>query len=283
MKEMNQALKNNNTLNSYGIGYSKKVVKIFSQRSAARQAAFLVPYLKPTMKLLDCGCGPGSITIDFAHIIHQGEALGVDIEEFQLNIARELAEQRQCKNVSFLKSDISSLPFPDHTFDVAHVNGVLCQIKNPKTALAELKRVVKPGGFIAVREPDCATYLVYPDNPLILEAMSLAIKALISIGGDFAIGRKLKKIFSEENFAFIEASASCDTYGGTGMTIEDACTAMINDWKEAPWGKYVLEKNWASHERIDEFCQAFEALSHDPGAFINLTWYEVIAMNTLKS
>lgn len=270
------------TLDSYGIGYSQNITKIFAQRSAARHAAYLVPYLKPTMKLLDCGCGPGSITIDFADIIHQGDVIGIDIAESQLNLAKELANQRQCKNVSFLRGDIKSLPFPDHTFDVAHANGVLCQIKDPFIAISELKRVVKPDGIIAVREPDVATYLVYPDNPLILEAMSLAAKALASMGGDFSIGRKLKKIFSQENFAFIEATASCDTYGGIGMTIEDACKAMINDWKEAPWGKYVLEKNWASQERIEEFCYAFDKLSQDPGAFINLTWFEIIARNLLK-
>lgn len=252
---------------------------MFSKRSAQRNAAYLLPYLKPTMHLLDCGCGPGSITIDFAKIINRGFITGVDIEESQLLQANELAKQNNISNISFQKGDIRKLPFADNTFDVAHVNGVLCQNKEPLTSIYELKRVVKPGGIIAAREPDFETYLVYPDNEYILEAMSLAKNALDCLGGNFYIGRRLKKLFTQAEFSRINAGASCDTYGGSGISIQEACDAMSNDWTEAPWGKYVLEKKWASQNKINKFKEAFDNLAKDNGAFINVTWYEIIAFN----
>lgn len=262
---------------TYSIGYSKKITEIFAQRRASTHAAYLLPYLKPHMHLLDCGCGPGSITADFAQILHQGSVMGVDLSSTQVEKAKNFAQEREITNAAFAKADIHALPFPSHSFDVVHVNGVLCQIQDPLHAIAEMIRVVKPGGLVAAREPDMQTYLFYPDNHFILEAMDLGIKALGNVGGDFSLGRKLKKLFSLSRFDKINASASCDTYGGAGISLQEACYAMINDWKEAPWGKYVLEKKWATEEQIEDYCRAFAALANDPGGFISLTWFEVVA------
>jgi ubiquinone/menaquinone biosynthesis C-methylase UbiE len=48
---------------TYTPGYSEVAVRYMSRRHAARDAAFLLPRLKPGMALLDCACGPGTITI----------------------------------------------------------------------------------------------------------------------------------------------------------------------------------------------------------------------------
>ena len=49
------------------------------RRTAARSAAFLLPHLRPGMRLLDFGCGPGSITVGLAGVVAPGEVVGVDI------------------------------------------------------------------------------------------------------------------------------------------------------------------------------------------------------------
>ena len=51
-----------------------------ARRLAVRDAEFLLPYLKPGLRLLDLGCGPGSITIGLAGIVAPGEVVGVDIQ-----------------------------------------------------------------------------------------------------------------------------------------------------------------------------------------------------------
>lgn len=263
---------------NYGIGYSDKVIKLFSKRNVKNNAAYLLPYLQPTMNLIDVGCGPASITIEFAKILSEGKVIGVDIENSQIEKAEILAEQLNVDNISFQKADIQNLPFEDGIFDLAHTNGVLCQIKDSIVGLSELKRIIKPGGIVASREPDMETYLFYPDNPILLEALQLSKRAVQIVGGDYYIGRKLKKLYTQVGFSKIIASASCDTYGGSTFSVQEACDAMINDWEEAPWGKYVFEQKWASLERIKDYQNAFTDLAKDPGAFISLTWFEVIGI-----
>jgi ubiquinone/menaquinone biosynthesis C-methylase UbiE len=51
---------------TYTVGYSDVAVRYMQRRHAARDAAFLLPHLKSGMKLLDCGCGPGTITVGLA-------------------------------------------------------------------------------------------------------------------------------------------------------------------------------------------------------------------------
>src|SRR4029450_10105787 len=48
-------------------------------RRTGAGAAFFLQYLRPGMRLLDCGCGPGSITVDLAHAVGPGEGIGIDL------------------------------------------------------------------------------------------------------------------------------------------------------------------------------------------------------------
>ncbi len=79
-------------------------------------------------------------------------------------------------------------------------------------------------------------------------------------------------------FSSIIASASCDVYGGTTFSVKEACDALSSDWEEAPWAKYIFKEEWASSEKVKQYQKAFLDLSKDPGAFISLTWFEVIGI-----
>src|SRR5436853_4687301 len=85
----------------YTIGYSERLRNLMARRTASACAGFLIPYLRPGMALLDCGCGPGSITLDLAEVVAPGAVIGVDREPTQIAVARELAVERGLTNVSF--------------------------------------------------------------------------------------------------------------------------------------------------------------------------------------
>src|SRR4051795_8294283 len=70
-----------------------------ARRTAATCAAFFLPYLRPGMRLLDCGCGVGSSTVALAEAVAPGEVVGIDPQPEQVARARALAVERNVGNV----------------------------------------------------------------------------------------------------------------------------------------------------------------------------------------
>ena len=125
----------------------------YAARTAERQAAFLVPRLRPGIDLLDVGCGPGTITLGLARAVAPGSATGIDHDAAHVASARALAAERGISNASFLVSDALSLPFEDETFDAAFENNVFIHISEDVVRAAEeVLRVLKPGGLFAARD-----------------------------------------------------------------------------------------------------------------------------------
>src|SRR6266850_2508533 len=89
---------------------------VFGRRTG-EVAGFLTPHLRAGMRLIDCGCGPGSITVDLAEILAQGEAIGIDLRESALAEARMLARTRGIANVRFEVASVYQLPYPNASFD----------------------------------------------------------------------------------------------------------------------------------------------------------------------
>lgn len=110
---------------NYPVGYSATVVNTFKKRSAFEKGRFLIPHLKETDYLLDCRCGPGSITLDFASILEKGRVIGIDFESSQIECAKQLRKKKKTSNAEFCVADILNLPHANNTFDVAFTNGVL--------------------------------------------------------------------------------------------------------------------------------------------------------------
>ena len=81
-----------------------------------------------------------------------GELHGVDVEESQIGMARAAAKAGGHDNATFHIADVTDLPFEDNSFDVAHCHAVLMHVPDTQAALAEVRRVLKPGGIVSARE-----------------------------------------------------------------------------------------------------------------------------------
>jgi ubiquinone/menaquinone biosynthesis C-methylase UbiE len=143
----------------YTPGYSQPVVKFMARRSAETHAGFFLPELKPGWRLLDAGCGPGTITLGFAHKIAPGQVVGIDVEGSQFAAASNEAA-RDGLNVEFQMASVYDLPFQNQSFDVVFSHGLLEHLSSPVAAIAEFRRLLKPGGLIGLRTSDLGGLLV---------------------------------------------------------------------------------------------------------------------------
>lgn len=146
----------------YTHGHHESVLRSHTWRTAANSAAYLLPSLKPHMKVLDIGCGPGTITADLAALVPDGHVTGVDRVPEILEQARSTATGRGLANVDFAVADVHALDYPDDTFCVVHAHQVLQHVGDPVRALREMRRVVRPGGIVAVRDADYEAMTWYP-------------------------------------------------------------------------------------------------------------------------
>ena len=136
-------------------------------RRTGEVASFLAPHLRAGMRLIDCGCGPGSITIDLARIVAPGEVVGIDRRQASLSDARTFARERGVANVAFEVANVYQLPFPDRSFDAAFACALLQHLAAPLAALKEMRRVLKPGGVIGIVDGSSTITFRYPRNRLL--------------------------------------------------------------------------------------------------------------------
>src|SRR5262249_59443611 len=117
------------------------------------------------MRLLDVGCGPGSITRGLAERVAPGEVIGLDLSKDTLEDARRDAAARGLTNLKFQEGSVYALPFADGVFDVVYAHQVFQHLRERDAALREMLRVLRSGGLAAGRAVDWGTAAYWPRDP----------------------------------------------------------------------------------------------------------------------
>jgi SAM-dependent methyltransferase len=242
---------------------------VFARRTG-EAAAFLTPQLRAGMRLLDCGCGPGSITVDLAQAVAPGEAIGIDLRKAALMHGRALARERGIANVAFQAASVYQLPHADGSFDAAFSCAVLQHLAAPLLALKEMRRVLKPGGVIAIVDGSSTITFRYPTNPL-LEAWD----KLRGLQREFNTGRpsgalQLRVLLRDAGFARTRASGNLATEAGPPAgSLEETRKHARNDLirLRGVLGELAVAQGWTTRAELEQMAKALIAWGEAPDAF----------------
>jgi ubiquinone/menaquinone biosynthesis C-methylase UbiE len=249
----------------YTHGHAPAVVRQHAQRTAEEAAAFLLPELRPGMRLVDVGCGPGSITRGLAERLAPGQVVGLDLSRETLDTARRDAAARGLDNLAYEEGSVYEMPFPDASFDVAYAHQVFQHLRERAAALREMFRVVRPGGLVAVRDVDWGTVAYWPRDPWIDRFVEVHSRTWYQNGGEPRMGRQLRALFNTAGVANLRITATVWCYATRSDTLEWG-ESYASRLLTSPMGERAVEYGYASRADLEAMAAAFRAWASHPDA-----------------
>jgi len=208
-------------------GHHDSVLRSHRWRTAENSAAYFVKVIEPDWVILDVGCGPGSITADFAALVPDGHVIGVDASPEVLGEAAVTSP-----TTPFLAADLFALPFEPHSVDAVHMHMVLQHVADPIGALRAVKEIVRPGGVIAARDSDYGAMRWSPPSALLDRWMAIYQASARLSGGEPNAGRFLASWAAEAGLDDVSSTSSTWVYD--------------DDEKRRWWGSLWSERIMAS-------------------------------------
>ncbi len=258
----------------YVHGHHESVLRSHRWRTAENSAAYVLDRLRPGMSLLDVGCGPATLTLDLARRVAPGRVVGLDIADSVL--AEATGNVADAGNVEIVQGDVLHLDFGDGTFDLVHAHQLLQHLADPVAALAEMARVCKPDGLIAVREGDYGAMTWWPADPGLDRWMTLYQEVARHNDGVPDAGRRLLGWAMDAGLTGIVASASVWCFA----TPEDRA------WWGGTWAERVTGSDLArqavglgiaSEDGLEEMAGAWRRWAETPDAWFVVVHGEILA------
>ena len=259
----------------YTHGHAESVLRSHRWRTAENSAAYLLPHLRPGMRLLDVGAGPGTITADLATVVAPGRVTALEATDDALALSRaELADRGI--EADFVVGDVHDLEVPDDSFDVVHAHQVLQHVADPVRALREMRRVCRPGGIVAVRDSDYAAFTWFPAIPELDRWMELYQSAARANGGEPDAGRRLLSWAHAAGFEQVTPSAGVwcfadpadrDYWGGmwADRILNSALTPQL------------LDEGLATTDELERISAAWRTWQADPDGWFTILHGEILA------
>lgn len=184
------------------VGYldtAAQLIKAFKELTYERMR------VQPGQKVLDVGCGPGTDTIPLVQRVGSlGQVVGVDSDAEMIAQADERALKAKVSGwVTHQRSDATALPFESNYFDASRSERTFQHLPDPAKALAEMARVVKPGGWIVVLDPDWGTLSVDAND---VESERRLVRAIAGhiVNSPYS-GRQLYRLFKQQGLVDVSA------------------------------------------------------------------------------
>jgi ubiquinone/menaquinone biosynthesis C-methylase UbiE len=247
-------------------------------RGADVYASFLLPYLRPDMAVLDCGCGKATIALGLAEAVPKGRVVGVDLNKDNILAACCSASLMGQGNLVCIVADGGRLPFHDAAFDAVLCHSMLETLDDPRNVVTELRRVTKHGGVVGAASVEYGGLILageqtagprrfYDIRQQVWRAAGLA---------DPNMGRRLRGLFQEAGFARVEASAQYISYG-TSDRVSAFAYDRATECRDQELQAAVTRHGIASVDELLRLAEAWGEWSKDPGAFFAFAWCRVLA------
>jgi SAM-dependent methyltransferase len=251
----------------------------FEHQLAARPAAvyadFLLPHLDRHSQLLDVGCGDGALAVGLAAVCGRVTAVDLDPQEYAAGAAH--AESRGLDRLTFVAGDATRLEFADRTFDAALAHSVLESGPDPALVLAEIRRVLKPGGWIGVA---CVEYggliLAGPGSAILHRSNAVRERLWQRSGADPFLGRELRRLLGEAGFVDVEATTKAFSYG-TPALVRAFADGRGSECADDDYVAEAVAAGLATEDELAAMATAWSDWGESAASYAAFTWCRAVA------
>jgi SAM-dependent methyltransferase len=205
--------------------------------------------------------------------VPDGRVTGIDVVADVLEEARELASDNGVANATFEQGDVYALAYEDDSFDVAYAHQVLQHLTDPTRALRELRRVLKPGGLVAIREVDYGTMIHAPDSPELVHWLELYHRVASRNGAEADAGRYLNGWLLDAGFEAIEMSASTWVFHQPPQLLNWG-DSWAERTTESAFAEQAVEYGLATADELETIADGWRRWARSPNAFFSFLHVE---------
>jgi ubiquinone/menaquinone biosynthesis C-methylase UbiE len=215
--------------------------------------------LRPGQSAIDLGCGPrGILDLLAERVSPGGRVVGLDADPAHTAMAAGFVSARALSGAEIVTADARHTGLLSGSFDLVHARTLLVNLPDPAAVVSEMVRLAKPGGAVAVAEPDTELALCYPPHPAFDRICAIFPVAFSRNGADPAIGRRVSELFRQAGLTDVGVESRAQMYppGNSRRTVRlDLVRAMRTQ---------IVEMGLASGQELDELDAAARPHPEDP-------------------
>jgi ubiquinone/menaquinone biosynthesis C-methylase UbiE len=216
--------------------------------------------LRAGMRCIDIGCGGGEVTMEIARMVAPGgTAVGVDMDEVKLGLAREAAVQRGLGNVEFRALDVRDWDEPGG-YDAVYSRFLLQHLSEPASLIGRMWAAVADGGVLIVEDADFDGWCCDPRNDGFELFLDTYGRVLARRGGDHAIGRRLYRYFLAAGIPDPQVTLVQGVHEGEAKVLAWSTLEATAD--------AIIAEGLATRDQVADALVSLGRLTDDPGSLI---------------
>lgn len=230
---------------------------------------YLTPHVRPGMRVLEVGCGPGHLATELSKEFPECEVVGVDL------VSERFASTIVPDNLALVEGEANALALDSDTYDIVYCRLLLEYLLDPQGAIIEFARVTKPGGLVLLQDLDGQLLWHYPIDDQLASGLREVIELLAQTGFDPHVGRKLFTFAYRAGFEQLGATVeSYHLYAGIIAPLDEALWRTKLDIAMNPIRRMLQDE-----EKAEGIRHGFIELLRSPESF---TYSNVITITGRK-
>jgi SAM-dependent methyltransferase len=215
--------------------------------------------IQPGWNCIDLGCGSMGILGPLSRRVEsKGRVVGLDTDAKQLAAARDFVKDNKLDNVEIRELDAYKTGLPRESFDFTHVRFVFAPAGRDEELLQEMLALTRPGGIVAIEEPDATCWNCLPPSPAWTRLKSAILAAFKRGGGDFNAGQRTFGMLRRAGLKDVQFRAAVvalqDRHPYKRLPIQFATSLR----------KRILDAGILAESELDEAITECELVASDP-------------------